>query len=469
MPCIDVPPDLQCSITGSIFVDPVITCDGQTYERSAIKEWFDKGKNTSPLTNLVLDHIYLAVDLETTKKVKAFQAKLIDDKEFQKALFYQDVKTLEDCLYTEDQLCFETIEPCIHKDKFKAIEWLWSKQIDKFDTEQVFRLAVDCNAFTICSWLLAKKPSFLSICWSLPVTGLQMAKLFVRCGVPLSYSSLRFCRSFQTFRYVFDILNSKTCMVLPKKMTGCRIETFGDLVRDLMHKGLFQQLNHVFESVSNSTLQKILQSREHDGRMLCHLAEYFYVPEVFSTVLDVYNRASLDLSSLCCDLGGTVLYYICAYGCSCPSKPLWGSSPSKPLWGSSPSKPLWGSCPSKPLWGSCPSKPLWGTKETIQALRLFKTKVGKIKNEPHIWEMVASRNNPNYELIHYFLMQNGFSASPEMVASNVKLVALLMQDSVTLRSMTDEKEKEKEKGEKRKLLTVKKEENEKKTKRRRKL
>lgn len=37
-----------------VFVDPVSTIDGQTYERSAIVEWFGRGKTTSPATGLAL-------------------------------------------------------------------------------------------------------------------------------------------------------------------------------------------------------------------------------------------------------------------------------------------------------------------------------------------------------------------------------------------------------------------------------
>ena len=32
-------------------VDPVMTCDGFTFEREQIQRWFGKGKRTNPLTN----------------------------------------------------------------------------------------------------------------------------------------------------------------------------------------------------------------------------------------------------------------------------------------------------------------------------------------------------------------------------------------------------------------------------------
>lgn len=47
--------DLLCPIGRFMMTDPVATADGSTYERSNIEQWLvTKGKNTDPLTNLVL-------------------------------------------------------------------------------------------------------------------------------------------------------------------------------------------------------------------------------------------------------------------------------------------------------------------------------------------------------------------------------------------------------------------------------
>lgn len=40
---------LKCPITGTYYVDPVVTCDGHTYERQAIERWLAH-KHTSPNT-----------------------------------------------------------------------------------------------------------------------------------------------------------------------------------------------------------------------------------------------------------------------------------------------------------------------------------------------------------------------------------------------------------------------------------
>jgi hypothetical protein len=50
----DVPTEFVCPITQEVMVYPVITSDGYTYERSAIRKWLMTHDN-SPMTNLRLD------------------------------------------------------------------------------------------------------------------------------------------------------------------------------------------------------------------------------------------------------------------------------------------------------------------------------------------------------------------------------------------------------------------------------
>jgi hypothetical protein len=46
-----VPKSFICGISHEPMRDPVMTCDGQTYDRKAIQKWFATGRSTSPLTN----------------------------------------------------------------------------------------------------------------------------------------------------------------------------------------------------------------------------------------------------------------------------------------------------------------------------------------------------------------------------------------------------------------------------------
>lgn len=50
---------LECPITGSVMVNPVMTADGHVYEKEAIERWFQQGRSTSPLTNLALPSLHL--------------------------------------------------------------------------------------------------------------------------------------------------------------------------------------------------------------------------------------------------------------------------------------------------------------------------------------------------------------------------------------------------------------------------
>jgi hypothetical protein len=49
-----LPDEFLCPITHELMTDPVITADGQSYERNAINQWFQRGALTSPATGAVL-------------------------------------------------------------------------------------------------------------------------------------------------------------------------------------------------------------------------------------------------------------------------------------------------------------------------------------------------------------------------------------------------------------------------------
>ena len=53
------PKDFVCPITCNIFYDPVTIETGQTYERSAIQEWLDRGNSTCPITGQKLQNTQL--------------------------------------------------------------------------------------------------------------------------------------------------------------------------------------------------------------------------------------------------------------------------------------------------------------------------------------------------------------------------------------------------------------------------
>ncbi|KAK7262455.1 hypothetical protein RJT34_30028 [Clitoria ternatea] len=54
-----VPAFFLCPILQEIMHDPQVAADGFTYEGKAISEWLQNGHETSPMTNLKLDHLHL--------------------------------------------------------------------------------------------------------------------------------------------------------------------------------------------------------------------------------------------------------------------------------------------------------------------------------------------------------------------------------------------------------------------------
>lgn len=53
------PKDFVCPITSNLFDDPVTLETGQTYEREAIEEWFNRGNSTCPITRQELQNTQL--------------------------------------------------------------------------------------------------------------------------------------------------------------------------------------------------------------------------------------------------------------------------------------------------------------------------------------------------------------------------------------------------------------------------
>lgn len=71
MPKIITPPDLICPITHELMQDPVMTCDGQIYDRKSIEFWL-KDHHTSPLTNEKLANKTLISASDKTAEIQKF-------------------------------------------------------------------------------------------------------------------------------------------------------------------------------------------------------------------------------------------------------------------------------------------------------------------------------------------------------------------------------------------------------------
>jgi len=66
--------DLECPITGDLFVDPVMTADGQTYERVAIERWFRDGHRSSPATGAALTSLALIPNVAIKRAAESARA-----------------------------------------------------------------------------------------------------------------------------------------------------------------------------------------------------------------------------------------------------------------------------------------------------------------------------------------------------------------------------------------------------------
>ena len=69
-----LPHDFRCPITHAALVDPATAADGETYERTAIEQWFALGKRTSPLHGSVLSHTNLVTNRALARRLEAWAA-----------------------------------------------------------------------------------------------------------------------------------------------------------------------------------------------------------------------------------------------------------------------------------------------------------------------------------------------------------------------------------------------------------
>ncbi len=55
-----------------IMVEPVVTVDGNAFEKAAIEGWFEKGNEKSPVTNEKLDDFHLIPNVPLRKLIHTF-------------------------------------------------------------------------------------------------------------------------------------------------------------------------------------------------------------------------------------------------------------------------------------------------------------------------------------------------------------------------------------------------------------
>lgn len=68
---VDIPSEFLCPISKDVMKDPVIACDGHTYERSEIENYL-KQHNKSPLTGEAAEHAFVFPNKGMKKRIDAF-------------------------------------------------------------------------------------------------------------------------------------------------------------------------------------------------------------------------------------------------------------------------------------------------------------------------------------------------------------------------------------------------------------
>jgi len=68
---VDIPSEFLCPISNEVMKDPVIACDGHTYERSEIENYL-KQHNKSPLTGEAAEHSFVFPNKAMKKQIEAF-------------------------------------------------------------------------------------------------------------------------------------------------------------------------------------------------------------------------------------------------------------------------------------------------------------------------------------------------------------------------------------------------------------
>jgi len=91
------PDSFLCPISKHIMTDPVAICDGHTFDRASIAEWFRRGNRKSPLTNLPLPTLQLLPNVALKKAISEY---LIARPELRRRAMEQDD-------YAKAVQCFE--------------------------------------------------------------------------------------------------------------------------------------------------------------------------------------------------------------------------------------------------------------------------------------------------------------------------------------------------------------------------
>ncbi len=58
------------------YVDPIMVADGHMYERAILTDWFERGHQTSPNTNLLLENLNMTSQPQVLQEMRALLGKM---------------------------------------------------------------------------------------------------------------------------------------------------------------------------------------------------------------------------------------------------------------------------------------------------------------------------------------------------------------------------------------------------------
>ena len=76
--------DFICPIMQDIMEDPVITCDGHTFERAAIEDWFRRGNRKNPMTGLRMQSTQLIPNIALKKIIQEEKKRIPENEKLKK-------------------------------------------------------------------------------------------------------------------------------------------------------------------------------------------------------------------------------------------------------------------------------------------------------------------------------------------------------------------------------------------------
>jgi len=140
----------SCPITCELMTEPVVLiCNGQTYEKSAIQEWFRRGHRTDPITNQPLISTNIVPNYSLRRAIESFLQSYPelcnqgnDQASLEAIIEIQEQKLRDLKLKQEGKISGFDGKPALHPDFMQVLEEInCRRHIGKFCQEHIFDIS----------------------------------------------------------------------------------------------------------------------------------------------------------------------------------------------------------------------------------------------------------------------------------------------------------------------------------------